>query len=68
MSVQDLERRITEIEEDYEKLHDEITRITSSVARYEAMTTGVKWVFVILSSVVAFVASIKAVFGKLISF
>lgn len=66
--MQDLERRIAELEDECEKLQDKLNVLTRIVERYEAMTTGVKWVFVILSGVTAFVASIKAVFGKLISF
>lgn len=68
MSMQDIERRVEELEEDYKKLRCEQQSLARTVDRFDAATTGVRWVFAILAGIAAFVASIKAVFGKFLTF
>lgn len=65
MSVQDLERRIEKLEEDCETLREDYYKTAKIVGHYESMSSGIGWVFAILTGIAAFVASIKAVFGKL---
>ena len=67
MSMQDLERRVEELENDYKRLSDEYRVLSRVVDRYEAMSSGVRWVFAILAGGAALLASIKAVFGKLLT-
>lgn len=67
MSMQDLERRVEELENDYKRLSDEYRILARVVDRYEAMSSGVRWVFAILAGGAALLASIKAVFGKLLT-
>ena len=67
MSMQDLERRVNELEDSYKDIQEKHHTLHVMLLKYENMTNGVKWVFVILSGLAAFIASVKAVFGKLIS-
>lgn len=67
MSMQDLERRIDELENDCRKMQEEHRALSRIVDRYETLSSFVRIVFAILAGVAAFFASIKAVFGKLLT-